>query len=166
MCFNLGFNKLISIFRDKSRSRDDFLPDSPQDSLLNPTAGGASSSAKRLESYLIRQARAADDFDALAGDNQPAEPRQKGQSSRGLVKRQASRCSSLLAAGGGVGSGAGVPGQYRRNMEAVGEFEQVWGGAREDDSVPLTKELSAEFNRDDNQCCCETPVKLTFEKKS
>ena len=60
-----------------------------------------------------------------------------------------------------MGSGAGVPGQYRRNMEAVGEFEQVWGGAgggREDDSVPLTKELSAEFNRDDIQCCCETPV--------
>ena len=149
---------MISIFRDKSRSRDDFLPDSPQESLLNPSAaGGASSSAKRLESYLIRQARAADDFDALAGDSQET-PRQKGQSSRGLVKRQASRCSSLLAAGGGVGSGAGVPGQYRRNMEAVGEFEQVWGGGgREDDSVPLTKELSAEFNRDDIQCC-EIPI--------
>ena len=148
---------MISIFRDKSRSRDDFLPDSPQESLLNPSA----SSAKRLESYLIRQARAADDFDALAGGDNQEPPRQKGQSSRGLVKRQASRCSSLLAAGagGGVGSGAGVPGQYRRNMEAVGEFEQVWGGGggREDDSVPLTKELSAEFNRDDIQCCCEIP---------
>ena len=162
---------MLSIFRDKSRSRDDFLPDSPQESLLNPSAaGGASSSAKRLESYLIRQARAADDFDALAGDSQET-PRQKGQSSRGLVKRQASRCSSLLASGGGggVGSGAGVPGQYRRNMEAVGEFEQVWGGGgggREDDSVPLTKELSAEFNRDDIQCCCEIPVKLTYQKKS
>ena len=48
------------VSRDKSRSRDDFLPDSPQESLLN----NPSSSAKRLESYLIRQARAADDFDA------------------------------------------------------------------------------------------------------
>ena len=56
-----------------------------------------------------------------------------------------------------MGSGAGVPGQYRRNMEAVGEFEQVWGGGRGegDDSVPLTKELSAEFNREAIQCCSE-----------
>ena len=140
------------VSRDKSRSRDDFLLEgsgSPQESLLNP------SSTKRLESYLIRQARAADDFDALADrEHDGGGTRQNRQGSSGgssrLVKRQASRCSSL-AAGGGVGSGAGVPGQYRRNMEAVGEFEQVWGGGRgeapDNDSVPLTKELSAEFRR-------------------
>ena len=148
------------VSRDKSRSRDDFLLEgsgpphggSPQESLLNP------SSAKRLESYLIRQARAADDFDALADqDVVGGGGRQNRQSSSNgssrLVKRQASKCSSL-ATGGGVGSGAGVPGQYRRNMEAVGEFEQVWGGGGGgggggvgNDPVPLTKELSAEFRR-------------------
>ena len=135
------------VSRDKSRSRDDFLAAesaSPQESLLN-----ASSSSKRLESYLIRQARAADDFDVLA-DQQENSGR---PSASKMVKRQASRCSSLATGGNGNGSsaiaGSGIPGQYRRNMEAVGEFERVWSIDNEPEKkkVPLTRELSPEFRR-------------------
>jgi hypothetical protein len=150
------------VSRDKSRSRDDFLAgggesSSPQESLLN-----SNSSSKRLESYLMRQARGADDFDVLADQQEIGGGSSKQQQSTKptkLVKRQASKCSSLATAGGG-GPGSGVPGQYRRNMEAVGEFERVWGLDNEAESaakkkpdgkkvgaVPLTRELSPEFKR-------------------
>lgn len=60
------------------------------------------------------------------------------------VARQASKCSSAMSP------------VYKRNMEAVGEFEKVWSWAdkelpNDNNRVPLTKELSPEFKRDHRQ---------------
>ena len=116
---------------------------------------------RRLENYLSRQQQqhqSADDFECsmkpMVGDEQPVVR-------KALVRRQASKCSSITAS-------ASAP--FRRNMEAVGEFEKVWSWDNNNNNhspskssskgnnnkssngskgygIPLTRELSPEFSR-------------------
>lgn len=121
------------VSRDKSRSRD-FDDKSPNDSMK---------ANKRLESYLGRQQQSSripkpDEFLEGKGGGRGS------SSSSSKVKRQESKCSSIVSP------------PFRRNMEAVGEFEKVWAWQEKPspssqqsakDIIPLTQELSPEYHK-------------------
>lgn len=118
------------VSREKSRTREE---KSPQDS-INTT--------KKLESYLSRHKSKEDEFDSAAAMAAAAAALHKEkQQQKAKVKRQASKCSSILSP------------PYSRNMEAVGEFEKVWswadsnGKSNNVPDVPLTRELSPEYRK-------------------
>ena len=101
--------------------------------------------SKRLENYLIRQSRLSNNDDFEHGGEHASSHHKNELDSRQKVKRQASKCSSILAP------------TYRRNMEAVGEFEKVWSWNENTPSnenslreVPMTKELCPEYRRNSN----------------